>query len=1280
MQACLKSLWFTEMDARRDNIERAAKGTCSWLMEHPEYKNWSAQSHGLLWVTGKPGAGKSVLLDTLVTAVGKRTDDSVIVASFFVHGRGTQMQKSPSGLYRSILHQILTKAEILRTQLTELYLLKQETQGEYGKAWNWHEKELLDFLETRVKEYTTKSITIFVDGLDEFGEEMARKLSGELWNLTKPGRGERSAISMCIACRHYPVMDLFGAPQICVENQNSEDISKFVQAALTTVFAEADAQNHIQTEILRKAAGNFLWTSLILPQIARKGLSGYGLDTLRKEIQNSSPELRQIYKEALDKIPFSEKTYALHLFQWVCLAEEPLSPVQMRYVLSFDPSVPARDLTTWTASENYVTTDEQLEKLIKALSGGLVEITGGANMNTATIQCIHQSVKDYFLQQGLQDLEQSIGQDQSKLGPSFTLSRAHELMFKCCMHYILTKEVIQLLAKEAQEKKTQYPLLQYAVTRWPSHLKKADLDGTLERSLLKYFQWPSTNRLDKWLQLCSLDSRAFKLQGGAHLLHVAGYYGFYHLIDAIVAHRSYKDSNPEDSEGRTPLIYAAANGHLTAATSLISNGANVNALDMQKLSPLWWAATGGHMDLMEVLIEHGADLDIQDRWGRTTLLCVAAHLNEDAVDLLLFNGADPSIQDNSGRSPLYRTLYNLFGEDYKEVSAACNIVERLLENGAQPSRKMSEDDTMLRFAIQYDLNNILDLTLRLDQFANDSGRRTLAFLQALFYRNVPIAIKLAKSGISEQKFIDSTGYTPIGYTLVMHCQSVAEALIAEKACDPNGRGIQGATPLITTTQHGLVDMMRSLIEMGAVVNGADSENRTPLSYAAESGQLHAARLLIEKHADLNSKDVKGKTPLMWAAEAKHYLIVDLLLKHGADPHQADASRRTALFWAAKGGGDNVIRSLIKSNVNLEHRCSLGKTALWWAIMHHQLDATRILLAAGALLDTLDLNGQSPLQWAVSAHYFAEVELLLEHGADVDIKDHKQQTALLIATSNGHTDLMRLLLKNGANPDVQDSDGFTPLLIAIRKGLTDAIEGLCSASQLNREDSTGRTPLLYAVMTGNEIVAKCLLNNGAEANYQGYQGRNPLSFASQYGYEGLVKMLLTDNVDINGQDLNGRTALWWAAAYGRSEVLKVLLEKGADVRIPSKSGDSPLSKAVSGGNTETTSLLLRHASPVNLSDTELSSSLFGLATDNGDSAMVSLLIEEGLDCSTVLLPSGRTVLAWAVRTGSLDVVKALASHGIDLDAPCNEQGLTAIDLAFERGHKNIVNFLLTGQST
>ncbi|KAH0847329.1 hypothetical protein AYO21_03759 [Fonsecaea monophora] len=1259
--ACLKSLWFREMGGRRDNIDRAAEGTCSWLIEHPDYQQWAANNKGFLWITGLPGAGKSVLLDTLVSKVESQRDEKVIVASFFVHGRGTQMQKSPVGLYRSILHQILSRAKILLRELTNTFVLKQLNQGEYGHSWTWHEKGLFDFLNTRVKQYTRQSIKIFIDALDECGEETARKLSSELWSLTTPTEEAQSAISVCITCRHYPVMDLFGAPEICVEAQNSGDISRFVHSRLSHVFKNQNSRRDVEHEILRKAAGNFLWTALILEQTTRKGRHGYGLEKIRKEIQNSSPELGQIYKEALSKIPAEDRVGAMRLFEWVCLTEEPLFPIQMRYALAFDPLDPPTTIASWENLDTFTETDGQMEILIKALSGGLVEIVNGDNI----IQCIHQSVKDYLLQRGLQDLEHSISEDQSSSRLEETLAKAHELIFKCCMHYILTDEILQFPVDEGQSPARQYPLIQYSVARWPSHLKKADLDGRLQRDLLTYLQWPSRTRLDQWLSLCYLDSRACVLQSGAHLLHVAGYYDLSHVIDAVLENNPLENVDDRDAQECTPLIWAARNGHVEATKCFLRHGAEVDTFDSERHSSLWWATNYGHLGVAEILIQHGANTNLQDETGRTALFWASENLDEATVGFLLSNGANPNIQDNQARSPLYFIIGHFVREK------ARRICRRLLEAGAQPSKKLSEDESLLRWATNRDFHDIIDLILKLDQFAHDDNRRALAFLQALNWRNFSVALKFAHAGINAQKFTDFTGETPIAYALSRNSQGVVGVLLEKKNCDPNGRGSRGTTPLIATAQLGLVVMMKSLIALGADPNLADTERRTPLSFAAAGGYIDAVRVLIERNADPNLSDQKGKTPLMWAAENGHDPVVELLIEKGAFLKAQDTLRCSVLFWAAKGGNSAVLELL--SDVDKEHRNSLGQTALWWAIMHRQIDAAKHLLTSGANPNVTDTDGRSLVLWAVSTGYLVGAQLLLERGADPNLKDRKQQIALLVAAANDDIDLIKLLLLHGADPDMEDADGYTSLSLAVKKGLTNAVAVLCEVSQLNRVDRSGRTPLLLAVMNGNETVATCLLQHGADADCQVYSGRTPLSFACEYGYESLVRVLLEYRVNVNIQDQNGRTAVWWAAAYGQTAILELLLEKGADLQIRSKTGESALMKAVNNGHVETTRLLLRHQ-PAALSDPDISARLLGLATDNTDSAMVSLLIEEGVDC-TQTLPSGRTVLSWAAKNGCLDVLKIMNSRGVDLEAPCDQQGLTTLDLAFERGHKDVVEFLM-----
>ena len=96
------------MRDREHDIESQADNTCAWLLKHPKFLEWHAQHRGLLWVKGKPGAGKSTLLKyALQETRNDSLQNKLVVVSFFFHGRGAEIQKTPEGLFRSLLHQFL---------------------------------------------------------------------------------------------------------------------------------------------------------------------------------------------------------------------------------------------------------------------------------------------------------------------------------------------------------------------------------------------------------------------------------------------------------------------------------------------------------------------------------------------------------------------------------------------------------------------------------------------------------------------------------------------------------------------------------------------------------------------------------------------------------------------------------------------------------------------------------------------------------------------------------------------------------------------------------------------------------------------------------------------------------------------------------------------------------------------------------------------------------------------------------------------------------------------
>ncbi|HKW28259.1 MAG TPA: ankyrin repeat domain-containing protein [Verrucomicrobiae bacterium] len=61
----------------------------------------------------------------------------------------------------------------------------------------------------------------------------------------------------------------------------------------------------------------------------------------------------------------------------------------------------------------------------------------------------------------------------------------------------------------------------------------------------------------------------------------------------------------KDTTGRTPLDWAADEGHRDIVELLLANKAGVNAKDQYGYTPMYSAVKGGHMDVADLLRQHG---------------------------------------------------------------------------------------------------------------------------------------------------------------------------------------------------------------------------------------------------------------------------------------------------------------------------------------------------------------------------------------------------------------------------------------------------------------------------------------------------------------------------------------------------------------------------------------------------------------------------------------------------------------------------------------------------
>ncbi|KAI7251010.1 hypothetical protein KC343_g1414 [Hortaea werneckii] len=134
---CLRSLASGQIyiDGKSD---KNVPGTGNWVLENEVYKAWQ-QDGGVLWIKGRAGCGKSMLINHLSTEAKRQAleiPNAIVLSHSFVFGKAESLQRSPAGLYRGLLHQILAMDGDLLTGFTKAtkFAMREKQQGHAGTA------------------------------------------------------------------------------------------------------------------------------------------------------------------------------------------------------------------------------------------------------------------------------------------------------------------------------------------------------------------------------------------------------------------------------------------------------------------------------------------------------------------------------------------------------------------------------------------------------------------------------------------------------------------------------------------------------------------------------------------------------------------------------------------------------------------------------------------------------------------------------------------------------------------------------------------------------------------------------------------------------------------------------------------------------------------------------------------------------------------------------------------------------------------------------------------
>jgi uncharacterized protein len=416
---------------------------------------------------------------------------------------------------------------------------------------------------------------------------------------------------------------------------------------------------------------------------------------------------------------------------------------------------------------------------------------------------------------------------------------------------------------------------------------------------------------------------------------------------------------------------------------------------------------------------------------------------------------------------------------------------------------------------------------------------------------------------------------------------------------------------------------------------------------------------VQRKENVNHRNADGSTPLQWAVFKGDVAEARRLLRGGANVSLANHYGATPMSLAAEVGNTEMLKVLLEAGANANSPNADGQTALLAVARTGNVEAAQLLLDHGATVDAKEKwGGQTALMWASARRHPKMMELLIAKGADVNARSIDR-------------DYQRHVTAEG-RPKSLDSGGLTPLLYAARENCAACVDVLLEHDvDIDLPDPDGVSPLLVAVMNANWDLARQLIDAGADVNQWDIYGESPLFTA----------------IDLRNRIDGGRASIDPLNTARGLAIVNLLLERGANPNMQlffkpanlrgatNTRGSTPLIRAANNGDLEVVKLLLERGADatVYMADrqTPIHAVLAGRASEPQALELIRVLRQAGTDVNVVALVNhgeevrGGTALHVAVRKRYKEVIKELASYGIDMNAK-DQDGLTALDYTQSRG--------------
>jgi hypothetical protein len=434
---------------RKYKVDDPAPGTLKWFLNDDLVRCWRAENKSsVLWIEDSPGQGKTVLskfiLDHLESSLPD-TEGHVKVIYYFFYDQDETL-RTVSAALRSLIKQLLATADVFQ-HVYEMFGTDSSTESE---------DSLWEVLEKIFRAPIPSMIYCVLDALDECWDEgsrqrLLRRIRKLIQAPTPNARGflvlkllvtSRPRVEIGRELDQFPCIHLKASPR---------DLEIFIRSKIAALGLSANLPEIAIELLLGHAEQTFLWVSIVLKKLKTSNILLSHAE-LKRIIDESPTDLMELYTSIINEImqgPEAEQK----LLVWVVYARRPLKLEELEEALA-----------TQMDSETKRSADEHrivlTEKVITSAVGIILEVSD------ERVHLIHQSAKDFLLKNG----QLAKARFCDGLHPSTYLA-------KVCMTYLCFKDFEAGPCHDRaalQERKRQYPLLNYAAHHWYHHARNED--------------------------------------------------------------------------------------------------------------------------------------------------------------------------------------------------------------------------------------------------------------------------------------------------------------------------------------------------------------------------------------------------------------------------------------------------------------------------------------------------------------------------------------------------------------------------------------------------------------------------------------------------------------------------------------------------------------------------------------------------------------------------------------------------------------------------------------